>query len=256
MWRRWYVVTAAVCLTTAMVVSACGGVQTSLTQQRALLSADALNTGLGRAAPGDKGRGGGHGESKIERETMAVIKAADSARRPAEQHSPRETVQVPHLRSSVSVLHAHVEAPPAAASSKQNPVKSWNWKEWQEQEAKALSLSSTLPTSASNLAAADEKIAEKAAAVRIAAAKVAAQKIAAATAASKIHRNVQTASASKALAHGQKPAVAAKSSRLVPRKQIPPTPEASETAAPTVPERKVAIVADGTVAQKKTSTSP
>ena len=153
---------------------------------------------------------------------MAVIKAADSARRPAEQHSPRETVQVPHLRSSVSVLHAHVEAPPAAASSKQNPVKSWNWKEWQEQEAKALSLSSTLPTSASNLAAADEKIAEKAAAVRIAAAKVAAQKIAAATAASKIHRNVQTASASKALAHGQKPAVAAKSSRLVPRKHAGP----------------------------------
>jgi hypothetical protein len=126
-------------------------------------------------------------ESRIQQETLQVIESSAHHSKDAAAHVP-EISKVPRMRDEVQVHQvAMVVAATASALKKENkeqkvgsnkheefkpkvvaaPVspKKWNWQQWQEQEKRALSMTSSLPTSA----AAAEVIANKAESARIAA---------------------------------------------------------------------------------------
>jgi hypothetical protein len=126
-------------------------------------------------------------ESRIQQETLRVIESSAHHSKNAAAHVP-EISKIPRMRDEVQVHQvAMVVAATASALKKENkdqkvgsnkheefkpkvvaaPVspKKWNWQQWQEQEKRALSMTSSLPTSA----AAAEVIANKAESARIAA---------------------------------------------------------------------------------------
>jgi hypothetical protein len=255
-WRRRRVVAAA-CLfgTVAVTVLVVGCADLGCAGAAGALSNASLlyHQSLSRRAPGAKGRRGTLDESQIKRETMKVIEDADNAasRRPAATAQRLARSHIVHTRDAVNVVHdvAAVVAETKASVSKQEAMKTsdvvlptsaapavkpsitdkapaaaisprkWNWEQWQEQEKKALSVSSSLPTSAASA----EKIAEKAAAVRLSAAKVAAEKIAAAALQSKLQKNIDkphvashTSAASARPAAAAAGAAAATTSHLTP----------------------------------------
>ena len=143
------------CLTTATALAAYHGMAaagSSLLSATEVEGSSLLSASGGRAAPGDKGRGGL--SSTIQQETMRVLEAAQRPATRAARRAPRESAKIPKERGAVRVVAQPVvgEATSTRSASsmpvpaRQPPVK-WNWKQWQEEEKRALIHTARIPIS-------------------------------------------------------------------------------------------------------------